>query len=101
MTAKRFLGTLSLLVLTGCPYTEGCEGQDSAAKSDTLANAPLDAGAGGDTDNKGNDKADNTPSVPLGPTKPNCEDLKAQCAGESCCAAANVPGGSFNRLNDA
>src|SRR5262245_17745957 len=36
----------------------------------------------------------------LGPIQPNCNGLAAKCAGESCCAASNVPGGTFNRLNN-
>lgn len=34
-------------------------------------------------------------------TPPSCEGLPLTCAGESCCASSLVPGGTFNRFNDA
>ena len=65
-------------MLTGCPYTEGCDtGSDPSAME------------GGTTVDTG----------PRGPTKPNCEGLEAKCNDESCCTASNIPGGTFLRLN--
>lgn len=104
MSAKRFLGTLSLLVLTGCPYTEGCEGGAGSPSTETSQSTP-DGGSTQETDGATVNTDPNNPGTdggtPTGPNKPNCADLTAKCAGESCCTALNVPGGSFNRLNDA
>ena len=79
------LGVLGVMAMTGCPYTEGCEG---AATGSPEGGKPSE---GGPKDDGGN---------LLGPILPNCQGLTAQCNSESCCAAADVPGGSFNRGND-
>ena len=65
-----------LAFATGCPYTEGCESVAATPGPDAAA------------------------PIPLGPIAPNCVGLTALCAGESCCAAADVPGGTFNRIDD-
>lgn len=83
----RIAALAGLMAITGCPYTEGCEASEQA-------NAPeADGGPQEDAD-----LVDS--SIPLGPIQPNCVGLTATCGGESCCAAADVPGGTFNRLND-
>ncbi|MBS2012674.1 MAG: SUMF1/EgtB/PvdO family nonheme iron enzyme [Deltaproteobacteria bacterium] len=102
MSAKRFLGTLSLLVLTGCPYTEGCEAPREASTAEALPSTPADGGAREDATTTTNEPPGQVDGgANLGPTQPNCAGLTAKCAGESCCTIANVPGGTFNRLNDA
>lgn len=74
--------------MTGCPYTDGCTA--------TLPATPgVDSGG---PEVSLEDTADT--AIPLGPILPNCAGLTAQCGGQSCCAAADVPGGPFDRLND-
>ena len=91
------LAVLGVLAFTGCPYTAGCE---------TSAVTPDDGGmidpgdAGPEEDAQLEDATEEDSAIPLGPILPNCQGLTAQCNGESCCTAANVPGGTFNRLND-
>lgn len=86
---RKIFALFSVLALTGCPYTDGCTAAVPAA-------APgFDGGPQVDADLDAPDTA-----VPLGPILPNCVGLAATCGGESCCTALEVPGGSFNRLND-
>ena len=83
--SRRIFGVLGVLALVAAfPYTQGCEEVDAKY---------TDAGT-----QPGEDAADT--AIPLGPTAPHCMGLTATCAGESCCAASDVPGGTFNRLND-
>jgi formylglycine-generating enzyme len=97
-TLVKIAGLLGVAVLTGCPYTEGCE-----ALPVTADGGPIDDGGPGDdvVEPPDEDVREEDTSVPLGPILPNCQGLTATCGGESCCAAQNVPGGTFNRLNNA
>ncbi len=77
--------------------TQGCEELPPVPEED--AGTEEDAGGGGEEDascfeDTGADVRD------AGPIEPNCKGLSVQCGGESCCAANNIPGGSFNRMND-
>ena len=76
----RIVGLAGVLLLTGCHYTEGCESLDEPA-------GRPDSGLEGSL-------------VDAGPAQPRCVGLTATCGGESCCASSEVPGGTFNRLND-
>ncbi len=89
-----------VLILTGCPYTEGCEAVNDVTPTD---DAGIDDVATIDEPPPEEDSSEPDTSIPLGPILPNCQGLTAQCGTppESCCAAANVPAGTFNRLNDA
>src|SRR4051812_49712045 len=69
----------------GCPYTEGCEtGSAPGTVEGGVASTTSSSSSSGNP----------------GPIKPNCEGLPAKCNDESCCTASNIPGGTFNRLND-
>ena len=92
---KRILAIAGVLGLTGCPYTEGCEGTLPSGTT-----PPGDGGPNQDGPTAQQDARDEDSAAALGPILPNCMGLTARCAGESCCAASNVPGGAFNRLND-
>lgn len=94
-TLTKVLLVAGILALTGCPYTEGCEAADATPDPTDDGGLAEGGGEGGEDDAQEEDSA-----IPLGPILPNCQGLVAQCAGESCCAAANVPGGTFNRLNN-
>lgn len=94
---KKIAAVFAVLALTGCPYTEGCE----AVPEPAFTPDPIDDGGAPDEPIAEEDAApEEDSSIPLGPILPNCQGLAATCAGESCCAATNVPGGAFNRLND-
>lgn len=86
---RRVLALIGVLGMTGCPYTEGCESIPVGPTADT--GLP----EGGNIDVQEEDSA-----IPLGPIAPNCGGLTIQCGGMSCCDAKEVPGGTFNRLND-
>lgn len=92
---KRVALVCGVLALTGCPYSEGCE---------DLPASPSDGGVGVVTDDggAGDSTAPLPPLEPLaGPSEPRCAGLENVCGtGESCCATADVEGGSFNRAND-
>jgi sulfatase modifying factor 1 len=95
--AKRVLVLCSVLALAGCPYSEGCEGLQ--------ADPGTDAGFSPEAPDSGVD-ADAPDALPRlaplgGPIEPRCAGLPSVCGeGESCCATADVVGGSFNRAND-
>lgn len=84
---RKTVALMALMALTGCPYTEGCE---SVPEVTALSEGGVDAPADVPTDDV----------IPLGPVKPNCVDSTVKCNNESCCAALDVPGGPFNRLDD-
>ena len=86
MTRNLFAVMGAGVALTACLYVQGCV--DWSAK-------PVLAQDEGGTDGQAADAG-----PPLGPILPSCEGLEAQCAGESCCAANDVPGGTFKRMND-
>lgn len=79
-----FFGMSALAI--ALPMAQGCEHRESTATDE------------GGTEEDGGFEPDT--ALPLGPTAPNCGGLAAKCGGESCCASAEVPGGTFNRLND-
>ncbi len=89
---RRFLALLGVAAAAGS-YAQGCEQYPSRPPAAIVEDAAVT-----DAPNPLEDVADT--SIPLGPTLPNCMGLAAKCAGESCCAAADVPGGTFNRLNN-
>ncbi|MBS2012666.1 MAG: formylglycine-generating enzyme family protein [Deltaproteobacteria bacterium] len=78
-----FFGVCAVTVVV--PYTQGCEHREIRAE----------AGVEGEDSGLEEDSA-----PPLGPTAPHCVGLTARCGGDDCCASAEVPGGTFNRLND-
>lgn len=94
---KRVAFVAAVLALTGCPYTEGCE-------HGLLA--PVGDGGTGPSPTTSTDGSAPDAEVVLaplgGPAEPACAGITSTCAGgASCCATADVPGGSFNRSNDA
>jgi formylglycine-generating enzyme required for sulfatase activity len=91
---QKLLALSGVFSLTGCPYTEGCEaGVANNAEGGVTDGSPVDGGGG-------DDAQEEDASIPLGPTEPGCVGLTAQCDGQSCCEADNVPGGTFNRINN-
>jgi formylglycine-generating enzyme len=88
---KKSFWIVGVLALTGCPYTDGCEAG---------AFTPDDDGGPGTDGGPTDDVQEEDSATPLGPILPNCMGLTAKCGGESCCAASDVTGGPFNRLND-
>jgi len=96
----RFLAVGGVLMLTGCPYTEGCDATVDPGPVDPVVDAGVeDTGPEPDAEPEV-DAAEEVEIIPLGPILPNCQGYTTQCGGESCCAAANVTGGTFNRSND-
>jgi len=94
-TVAKLLGLAGILILTGCPYTEGCEAPAPVA-GETEA-GPIDpATPDGGTD----PDPDGLAAIPLGPILPACAGLAATCAGGSCCATGDVTTGDFQRVND-
>lgn len=82
---RRIFALLGAALCAGLQL-QACEEYPSHPPDDIVDNG--DGGSGTDS------------SIPLGPILPNCMGLTTQCAGESCCAASEVPGGTFNRLNN-
>jgi len=89
---QKLLALTGVVALTGCPYTEGCEAAAIATGDASTADVNQPDG--------GNDAGDDDSAIPLGPILPNCGGLVTKCNNESCCEADNVPGGTFNRIND-
>ncbi len=90
-------------MLTGCPYTEGCEALPATAMPGTDAGPTPEAGPGVTPPEAGVvDSGDSGRStfVPVGPIAPNCGGFTETCSGNDCCGSTVVPGGTFNRSND-
>lgn len=83
----------------GAVLVNGCSApakKDDANSSGSSSSGNSSGGSSGEDPDSGVE-----PPVPLGPTEPNCKGLTAKCNNEDCCAVKDVPGGTFNRLNNA
>lgn len=95
----KILGLLGVLMLTGCPYSEGCEAAPAITGVDGGNNGDGGPGPGEDGGPNPEGGEEEAP-IPLGPIEPRCKGYTTMCGGMDCCAVGDVPGGTFNRLND-
>lgn len=78
----RFALLLVLAAVTGC-----------GGNTEVSGSPPAGSGGGG--------AATGDAGPPDGGERPSCKSTQPLCAGRSCCALGHVPGGTFNRYNDA